>query len=459
MSRPPCLIPQVEDALGPYIHTRQETNRIRQTLTEYLKKQLQDEQPLSHLFLTCAPPSLIAKTTSIPSDGLYKQYLEALVACQSAQARYAAIKEEIHELNDEHAGNQARQSSSGTTESVREYVQLLRQRRQHRKLEIIQDAVTRLVDSESNPVHMDLKASVKEKLGEPPQPPMASLDQNDADSKVEELTFRLKKELLVARSRLEDAKTAKSTAEAERSMEPPTVQEKVETLRKARDGLIAWVEGELAKIPEVGPDVSQMDMSFMDDEAQASAEEISDEELASRMDELYHRYTTAREVLIANVEATIASSMPRAVETTPKPAQPARGHQRTRTNTGLARTSNPDPDRLATKLLPYLSLLLSTQTSSTSLQAQTSHLRRQLNHSSSEMTKTIQRLAGESYLVPQDTKSMLAWAKAADESGAKTNAFMLEQVEAGEASIARAKTVLGALKERKVALGSMRGDL
>lgn len=99
-----CPIPQVEDALSPYIHTRQETHRIRQTLTEYLKKQLQDdsEQPLSHLSLTCPPPSLKANTTSIPSEGLYKQYLEALAAHQRAQERYAAIKEEIHELNDDH---------------------------------------------------------------------------------------------------------------------------------------------------------------------------------------------------------------------------------------------------------------------------------------------------------------------------------------------------------------------
>lgn len=99
-----CPIPQVEDALSPYIHTRQETHRIRQALTEYLKTQLHhdSEQPLSHLSLTCPPPSLKAKTTSIPSDGLYKQYLEALTARRRAQERYAAIKEEIHELNDEH---------------------------------------------------------------------------------------------------------------------------------------------------------------------------------------------------------------------------------------------------------------------------------------------------------------------------------------------------------------------
>lgn len=306
---------------------------------------------------------------------------------------------------------------------------------------------------------MDLKASVKEKLGDPPQPPMASLDQSDADSKVEELTFRLKKELLIARSRLEDAKMAKSTAEAERSMEPPTLQEKVEALRKARDELIAWVEGELAKIPEADGDVSQADISFISDETPSSTEEISDEELASRVENLYHRYTIAREKLISNVEATMEASIPKATETTPEPTVPPQGHQRTRTNTGLSRSSNPDPDRLATKLLPYLPLLLSTQTSSTSLQAQTSHLRRQLNLSSTETLKTIQRLAGESYLVPQDATSMNAWAKAAKESGEKTNEFVLEQVGAGEASVGRAKVVLGVLKGRKDALGSMRGDL
>ncbi|QDS68098.1 hypothetical protein FKW77_010118 [Venturia effusa] len=458
-----CPIPQVEDALSPYINTRQETHRKRQTLTEYLKKQLQDdsEQPLSHLSLTCPPPSLKAKTTSIPSDGLYKQYLEALTAHQRAQERYAAIKEEIHDLKNTNERSKIQgQPVARQSDSIREYVQLLRQRRQHKKLEIIQDALTRLIDTESNPVHVDIKASVKERLGDPPQPPMTSLDQSDADSKVEELTFRLKKELLVARSRLEDAKTAKSKAEAERSMEPPTMLEKVETLRKARDELIAWVEGELSKIPEVDPDQSQIDMSLMEDEAQPRTEEISDGDLASKVDELYHRYTTAREKLIANVEATIAASHPSATTSTPPDATlQSQGHQRTRTIDGLPRTTTTDQDRLATKLLPYLPVLSSTQTSSTSLQAQTSYLRRQLTTSSTDTTKTLQRLAGESYLVPQDATSMLAWAKAAEESGEKTGQFVLEQVEAGEASIARAKIVLGVLKGRKDALGSMRGDL
>ncbi|TLD25830.1 hypothetical protein E2P81_ATG09487 [Venturia nashicola] len=289
---------------------------------------------------------------------------------------------------------------------------------------------------------------------------MASLDQSDADSKVEELTFRLKKELLIAKSRLEDAKTAKSTAEAERSMEPPTMLEKVETLRKARNELIAWVEGELAKIPEADPDQSQFDLSFMEDDAQPPTEEISDEELASRVEELYHRYRTAREKLIANVDATSAANTPSAATITPaEPIRPSLSHQRTKTNDGLSRNMNPDIERLATKLLPYLPVLSSTQTSSASLQAQTSHLRRQLSTSSSETTKILQRLAGESYLVPQDATSMIAWAKAAEETGEQTNQFVREQVEAGEASILRAKTVLGVMRSRKDALSSMRGDL
>lgn len=347
------------------------------------------------------------------------------------------------------------------SESVREYIQLLHQRRQHRKLEIIQDAITRLVDSESNPVHVDLKASIKEKLGEPPQSPIPSLDQTDASSKVSELTFRLKKELLIAKSRLEDAKTAKTTAEAERSMEPPTMLEKVETLRKARDALIAWVEGELAKIPEIDPDQSQIDMSFMEDDAQSSTmEDISDEDLASKVEELYHRYTTARENLLENVNATITASTAKTTQTPTSLEQTHPSHAQSTHLTNPNNTNeNSNPDRLATKLLPYLPVLSSTQTTSASLQVQTSHLRRQITSSSTETTKVLQRLAGESYLVPQDATSMLAWAKAAEESGENTNQFVLEQVEAGEASISRAKTVLGVLKERKDALGSMRGDL
>jgi hypothetical protein len=331
---------------------------------------------------------------------------------------------------------------------MNEYVHLLRQRRQHKKLEIIQDALTNLHDTEPNPSRVDIKAFLKEELGEPPQAPIPAIDQNDAQTRVDELTFRLKKELLIAKNRLNEANKAKEEAEKRAAALPaPSLAAKVAALRGARDHMIDWVEGELAKIPESDGDTSLADLSFMDETL--GSEELTDEEVSAKVQELYSVYITARERLIANVDATMK------LKNNAIPDDPLPPDARSPTK-GSAAPSKPIR---ASDILPYLRTLLQSAREESSLLQQTSHLRRQLTLATEETDRTVQRLAGESHLVPQDTVRMDAWATAADEATVKTDSFVNAQIEAGEESVGNARKVLTTLELRRTALRNMKGDL
>jgi hypothetical protein len=332
---------------------------------------------------------------------------------------------------------------------MNDYVHLLRQRRQHKKLEIIQEALTSLLDTEPNPSRVDIKAFLKEELGEPPQAPIPAIDQNDAQSRVDELTFRLKKELLVAKSRLDEANRAKEEAQKRAAALPaPSLAAKVAALRGARDYMIDWVEGELAKIPDNDVDASQADISFADGDT-PSSEELSDEEVTAKVEELYSVYITARERLIANVDATIKLNHDTVHE------DPSPPDQRSPTK---APTASVKPIR-ASDILPFLRTLLQNSREESSLLQQTSHLRRQLTLASEETDRTVQRLAGESYLVPQDTMRMDAWAKAADEASTNTDTFVKAQIKDGEESVGSARAILTKIETRRKALQDIKGDL
>jgi hypothetical protein len=334
---------------------------------------------------------------------------------------------------------------------MKDYVHLLRQRREHKKLEIIQDALTTLVDAEPNPSRVDIKDFLKDELGDPPQAPIGAIDQKHSFDRVEELTFRLKKELLIAKRRLDEAKKAKVEAEQRAAALPePSLEAKVAALRRARDYMIDWVEEELAKIPENDGDTSQADLSIMEDETK-NTDDLSDEQVSVKIQDLYSVYMTARERLVASVETTSKTLH----HTTASEYDTKSANLKSPTKSLNA----PKQPIKASDILPYLRSMLQASREEASLLQQTSHLRRQLTLASEETDRTVQRLAGESYLVPQDTVKMDAWSKAADEASEKTKGFVNAQIQAGEESVENAKQALNKLKARSAAWESIKGEV
>lgn len=455
MSRSACPLPQVEEALAPYIHTRQETLRIRQALTKHLRDQLQDEGGLTHFSLVAPSSSLEADDAASIPDGLYSQYLEALNAHRKAREQYYTLKAEIQGLQQTDQDERDNVSSDG---SIGDHIKLLRQRQQYRKLEIIQDALTQLEETVPNATRIDPKALLKEKLGEPPQPPNVPTEQNDGDGKIDELVFRLKRELLTAQSHFDHVNATKAEADARtKSLPEPSPAAQIAALRAARDELITWIEGELAKIPE---DENEGDVSdsvpehFSPNDSHAVAEsmKLTDEEIAAQVYSSYERYIEVRRMLIQQVEAT--SSQVSSLQT----IAPEEPYSRPGTSPAKDTTGNSSQVQ-ALDILPYLPVLIASSRTESALLQQSAHLRRQLVLASEETSRAIQRLAGESYLVSPSATSMEAWAKAADDAAAKVKGFIEEQVRVGDECVERAREGLQRMAERKVASEKLRGDL
>lgn len=458
MTKPECPLPQVEDALTAYIHPREKTTRMRQILTECMRRQVKDDSDPTHLALSIPPPSLHVKGSISTSNGLYEQYLKALQAHQQARERYDEAKNELDQLQPPEHRNGDSHGSPEVSRSVYEYADLLRQRRHQRKLEIVQDALTKLLDTEPNPAATDIKTAVREELGEPLQPPVVANvegESSDADARVRDLTFRLKKEILVAKNKYADAKAAKEAAEAEHALGDKD-RDTIQILRAARDELIGWVEGELSKIPEDEVEASQADTSFFGgDEVGDESDPLSNEELLARVEQLYEQYLGSRQRYIAEVEAALdrASKLQDASNTTSaatlqSPKRPT-----------ISSSSTGPSTITAAELLPSLAYLHSAAQTTSLLQSQTGYLRKQLITASSETQALIRRLAGESLLVPQDSIAVAAWSKAGTEASEKTKEAVMSNVIEGEASVAQAKKVLEGLRARRRGLEGLRRDL
>jgi hypothetical protein len=370
---------------------------------------------------------------------------------------------ELNQMMQDASEQDSHHQTSSNQESVREYADLLRQRRYLRKLEIVQDALAKLLDVEPNPASTDIKATIKEELGEPPQAPVAVASGgnggSEADARFKDLKFLLKKELLIAKNKFADTKAAKQEPEKQASGRSELdASQKLAILRDARDELITWVESELAKIPEDEVEASQAEISFLgdDDGDGGHGRQLTNEELSSRVDQLYERYLQSRQRYIEEVEATLERG-PR-LQDDMQATGGAASRPQSRAVSSAASTTKP-PTISAADLLPSSTHLNTTTHSASLLQSQTAHLRKQLITASSETQTLIQRLAGESLLVPQDSKSVAAWSKSAQEASEKTKESVMANVIEGEASVAQAKKVLEGLKARRRGLESLRRDL
>ncbi|OJD30919.1 rna-binding protein [Diplodia corticola] len=526
MTTLPCPLPQVEEALRPYIHTRQETLRIRKTLAQHLQSQMhrterqhgaESATPITSLTLACAPPSLLlehdqTRSASAPLPppppeltGLRKQYWEAVRAHALAKHRWDALRGELTQLQREaHTARAAAEtgpaadvgpySSSSSAapvvghsgghqagHDVQNYVALLHQRRRHARLQVLLDALDRAADAEpdDDPLRRDdLRQWVKDRLGDAPVPPpeiaggghsavgdaSASAAAVAADQ-TKDHVLRLKKELLLAKQDV-DAETQRRKAVAHESTGGSTlsrgIEAQVRALRAARDELIAWIEGELAKMPEGDESIlsnggtPQRPDRRDDKDAAASGLDDDAESIQEQVDALYERYVAARTSLVAAVDAATAS----AKELNAPSTLPGSNQRSGSGDGGEAAGQRSQQLHLPpSAALPFVPALLRCANDERILTQQiATHLRHQIAAAQEEARNTAQRLASESHLVGPDAESGGAWARAAKEATRETDEAILERVRAAQANVEGAKDILAELDRRREGFRALRGE-
>ncbi|KAH7372334.1 hypothetical protein BKA66DRAFT_468738 [Pyrenochaeta sp. MPI-SDFR-AT-0127] len=413
-----CPIHDVDRALASYINCREDTLRIRRTLSKYLVSSLRPVNTATqseHLNHEC-PQNLSAVNTNPPGlKGSRLEYLQALRAKTQAQARHRELQASLEELRNRHVDeNPTQPESEYDNEIARGHVALLRQRRRFAELQVVQDSLDKLLSAKPSHTTLDPKVLVKDAIGEQPDLPAERLEQLSQAQNDQTHIFKLKQEVLEARACMERAQASREKAQNE-SREVPALQSQVYALERARDEIVEWVQGELAKLEE--------DSIFLEDGSpiKRPSNSTGPVDLAAaetQIRESYNQYTSSRASLI---EAHISLQQPLQIQTDAemqKASAPATGKARDTSKSIMP----------VTKLLPYLPHLTQSANIERSLLQQSVYLQTQIASADREIEEALLRLSGESHLLPAGTKDIPAWGKAAKEAEVATEESVREHL-------------------------------
>jgi hypothetical protein len=425
-----CPVPEVDRALSPYIHPSQETLKIRTALSNYLTANVKTAKSTTPQHLDSVCPRDYSGVKPNP-PGLQRtrlNYLRALEARLQAQERHRELQSSVEALQNSHYSDiPAHNDSSYDHEATRGYVSLLRQRRRFSELEVIQDSLEKLLNANPVTILKDPKTRVTETVGEQTDLPVERLDQLSRDDNNDTSMFKLKKEVLEAKASMNKAKLAKADVVGKRP-ENFTLEQHVYALGCARDEIVAWVEGELAKMNE--------DSILLEDASPVKqwprdTVEVDSTSSEQRIRDCYDRYTASRSKLIESHNA-----IQRQVRAT---------EDRTRSHTnGLpaGESAEAPPTRTITNLMPHIPHLIQTAGSERSLLQHAVYLQSQLSSAHEEIIESITRLSEESHLLPSGLKQLSDWSVTAVEAEKATADFVSEQIQESHHEINRINAIV-----------------
>lgn len=417
-----CPISEVDRALSSYINSREDTLRIRRTLSRYLTTSLRPVNAATknqHLNHEC--PQNLSTTPANPPGlkGSRLEYLQALRAHDQIQKKHRELQTSLEDLQQRHIDENPVQGSSdhdqGNTQS---YIDLLRQRRRHAELQVIQDALEKLLVARPSHAPKDPKDLVKETIGEQPGLPAERLEQLSPNNDDQTWTFKLKQEVLESRSTMDRAKAARAEAQS-KSQAQPSLAQQVHALECARDEIVEWVQGELTKMEE--------DSIFIEDASPIKRTINTDSpvdlgSIEQRIRAAYDQYTASRAQLLENYESlhspsSTTSNVSDTPTTKPEPQNPTRPHHP------------------ITAILPHLPHLSHTANNDRALLQHSVFLQSQLTSADSEIEEALLRLSGESHLLPAGSKDVGAWGKTAAEKERETEEVVRGHLEKGREEV------------------------
>ncbi|RMZ11176.1 hypothetical protein D0862_03042 [Hortaea werneckii] len=395
-----CPLPEVAEALGPFIKPRDEVSRIRQELQSYLQKQAGSaDVPLSTANVTASSERDVLSPRPALS-GVRRAYLHALRAHSEARGKHDRLRADLERLS---AGSLDENKRTNTSASA---------------IERAFEGISSTGKAATN-AHID--DLVRQKAGDLPAPPSVQQqtysDKPDVDSRVLEL-----KKAIIATKRRVDLLTASDP----RSNEETSRQSKSEVagLQAALQELTVWMEDQLSLIGSAEGESQAAPPTPSTGEQATSGATSSVEDIGA----LYEDYIDARERLITTINS------PPSTATTP---DNSRSGSRSPPSRDIERRASP-----AETLLPHIRRLASTKLNEQALLQQSAYLRRQISTAESEDQRLILRLADESHIVQPGASKGKDWAEAGREASRATTEAASERLKAGEKAAASAKRAL-----------------
>ena len=432
-------LPEVAAALSPFIRSRDQVASIRRELQDYLQSELRaDETQLSSVSLT-SPGIRVTDPPAGSLTGVRKAYWKALQAHSQAQEKYEALRAELDSIKHGKNASTPSESSSSSSSSSDGYVTLLRQREKHRKLKVIDRALSNISPAEDGSSTNGLDDMIRANSGEMPTPPsnQPSLNRNpEVDAKLMEL-----KKAIVSTKRRAEEQRARVSSPPNKGADRASSQGEVAGLQKALQVLTVWMEDQLALIASAEAD------------AQPTSEEpapngIHNEPQVSMtsIERLYEQYLEARGRLVETVNDDDAAEANGENFSLDIEASGARGLD-----------SRASTKSSAEVLLPILPALIAAKQEEQALVQQSSHNRRQMSVSEDEMANVIRRFAAESHLVQPGAAQGNDWTTAGAEAGVTTGKFIEDRLVSGGQAAERAKGTLHAIQGLPEALQDVAG--
>lgn len=428
----PCPIADVERALSSYINTREETLRTRRTISNYLTTSLRPVNTAvktHHLNHEC-PQSISTASTNPPGlKGRRLEYLQALRARHQAQAKHRELQISLEGLQQNHVDESPTQTQpehgTGTTES---YIALLRQRRCLAELQVVQDALDKLLNARPSNAPQDPKMLILNTLGEQPDLPAERLEHLSAPQDDDSALFKLKQEVLDARKSMERATSARNKAQNVPSG-MVSLQQQVHALERARDEIVDWVQTELRKLEE--------DSIFIEDASpiKRPAKDLFPVDVASAEERIrlaYDQYIVSRVGLIEGYRSLQSP-----------PSAQGDGDAETADNQEISNGAQNIPPLLSVnRLLSHFPHLAYAANNERSLLQQTVRLQAQIASADQEIEEALLRLSGESHLLPAGSKDVTAWGDTAAEAEATTKDFVGSQLQTSRPEVDSVSTIV-----------------
>ncbi|KAK4550205.1 hypothetical protein LTR36_003172 [Oleoguttula mirabilis] len=412
-----CPLPEVAEALGPFIKPRSEVARIRQELQSHVAKQIGGGDASVSSVMLADPHDVQTSRPSSALSGVRKAYLKALQAHATAQSRYDALKADLDRLSGSSSGPRD-PKATGSSPVSDSYVSLLRQRERQRKLQVIDHAFSRINGAGKDATNGHLDDLTRQRAGDLPTPPTARAPAFHERANVDGRVLQLKKAVLATKRQ-----TGSSNAPAQANVTTRSGPEaEVTGLQSALNELTGWMEQQLAIIGDAESE-SQPVPSTPIANGHNAPEAVSLEDIGA----LYEQYLAARQRLIETVNMPPESDLPSdAVAIT----------------NGNALKEVDKRTTPADTLLPYIRSLTTAKQEEQSLLQQSAHIRRQISSAEAETARLVARLADESHLVHPGAARGRDWAEAASDASTATERFAMQRVQAGEAAAVVAKKAL-----------------
>ena len=408
-----CPLPELAEALRPYIKPREEIAEIRRSIDSLLSQHVQDDKvPISKVTLSIAETSA-QSTLNSPFNGARRAFMQALIARQKAQSQYDVLKAELDSLQNAPQGTEIDEKKENP---VADTVALIRQRQRRDKLLVIDKALDDLERVRHTSRYADPSELLNGIQSQIP-PPLGQQSQDESLAEAQSHVFELQKAVLRAQSAIQ------STPRVNSSRAPVTEEwKRAYALRRARDELIAWIEDELAKLSE---DEEHMDPD-LDMPGDSGAESF--DEIKATLSDLYSKYITSRQRLLRVLNAQSKSDTD-SVESLPA-------------KQSASSDESSHSAALASEILPFVEILRTTTHEEAALMQHTSYLRRQITTVSAETEQLLVRLSDESHMVRPGTSHTAAWAEAAREARSGDKDAIHSRLVTGETSIDGVRKVL-----------------